>query len=64
MSEAQKVTNRRERNRLAAASCRQRKIDKQNELKGTLKELKKVHGSLVAKCARLTKELETLSTAA
>jgi len=53
-----KTLDRRERNRIAAANCRQRKIDKENLLREKLKVLKDRHGDLLQELRRAEKHLK------
>lgn len=56
----EKKRRRRERNRIAAATCRQRKIDRENTLRDELKDLHARHGDLFNTMVALQKELVSL----
>ena len=56
----EKRRRRRERNRVAAATCRQRKIDRENLLRDELKQLHTRHGELFDAMVGLQKELVLL----
>eukprot|EP00054_Salpingoeca_dolichothecata_P004489 m.30791 g.30791 ORF g.30791 m.30791 type:complete len:385 (+) comp14638_c0_seq1:105-1259(+) len=55
--EEEKKAKRRERNRIAAANCRQRKLDKENELRAQLDGLWKEHGTLFSQLNKLQTKL-------
>lgn len=54
------LTSKRDRNRLAAKNCRQRKIDKENSLRVELEELQAKHAQLLERFNKLTGEVKEL----
>lgn len=58
--EDDRLTSKRDRNRLAAKNCRQRKIDKENSLRVELEELQAKHAQLLGRFNKLAGEVKDL----
>lgn len=62
MEDGARTESKRDRNRLAAKNCRQRKIDKENNLRAQLKGLETAHVQLLARFNKLTSEVSALQS--